>query len=241
MISIKVDQSHFITRLRTYASLANKGIGEAVKEEAKATASYLVKLTPPKTAKAGKANIESDIDRVYLQTQWFTEVFNFKSDSFGQKVKAFVRQGNDSALESMFSKSAKLSRIHIEGFQEGIIARLRRNGRVSKGIAPWSFPVRNEKQRKDFEDKKKKLAGLAKSGWGACVSSLGGSVSAWLNRTNTGYVRHNSPESITLINKVPYMASLSARMNIIPYALTGRKDAIKKKIDFILAQAARGR
>ena len=241
MIKARFSQTVFQSRIREYASTAKKEIGQAVKEEAKLTAQALMKLTPPKTASAGKARIKSDIERVYLQPKWFTEVFQFKLFVVEENVKKMVREANIEGLTTFFQRSAKLSRLHLEPFNTSIIERFRHGGRVAKRVAPFSFPLQDEGQRKAYEQRKLKTAGMAKSGWAACFQMLGGSAAGWLTRSNTGEAVKNSEESYTLVNKVKYMAELSSKLNIIPFALANRQRSLSTKIAAALRSAARKR
>jgi hypothetical protein len=231
---ITVDQTVFKSKLRRYAVIANKGIKEAVAEEAKFTAKRLMDLTPPKSVGQGKRRIASDIQRVYLSPKWFTEVFAFRNERFGERVKRAVRRTDTSELKEIFSNSSSLSKLHLEAFNEGVIGRLRRNGSVGKGIAPYSFPLQDESKRKAFEEKKKKLSGLAKSGWASCYGKLGGSVPGWLNRSGKGRIIMAGDNSITLVNTVPYMSRIDAVRGITTRAVTGRQKDLQKKIELAL-------
>lgn len=233
MFKISIDDTRAETKLRTFALLSGKKINEAVKEEAKLTAKRLMDLTPPKTASQGKKRVSIDIGKVYLASKWFTEVFNFTAVKFGEKIKELIRRKQESTLTKIFSKSAKLSQIHIEGFKKNIIQRFRKNGRVPKNVKPLSFPLNSEQARKAYEDKKKRLVGYVKSGWANCYKALGGTVSGWLNHSGTGHIVLKD-DSVTLVNTVSYAAELDARKKIVATAISGRKRDLAKKIDRLM-------
>ena len=234
MFKISVDDSKAETKLRSYAALAKKNIKVAVKEEAKLTAKRLMDLTPPKTASQGKKRVSIDIGKVYLQAKFFLEVFNFTFVKFGEKIKELIRRKEESTLTQIFSRSAKLVQIHIEPFKDSIIKRFRgKDGRVPKNVKPLSLPLNSESSRKAYEDKKKKLVGLVKSGWANCFKALGGTVSSWLGHSGTGRAIINE-DSVTLINSVSYAEDIDRKKRIVATAISGRKRDLAKKIDRLL-------
>ena len=230
-------------KLKEFAKVANKELAEAVKEEALLTAQSLVKLTPPGKAAEGKKRVAIDLGRVYLPSKWFLEVFQFRNQKLGEKVKEAVRKKDSAGLEEIFDNSGKLRRIKVETFDPSKHGRLRRNGRVPKSHNPKSFPVAQESAAKRYQTQKQKMVGTAKAGWAACLQALGKGVAGWLNKPGTGAIKNNlnhpTKPSVTLINKVPYFASINARKKVIETALQGRLKALTKKIAVSLRLAAR--
>lgn len=220
----------FENNLRRYAVIAGKSIWSAVKEEALDISKRLTSITPPKSAKQGKKRIESDIKRVYLMNEWFLEKFQFKSTALGEKVKSAVRLADKGSLEEVFNRSAKFSRIHIENFNESIHKRFRRNGRVAKGVAPFSYPLSDQTKVTNFIKEKSKRAGLVKSGWAACVKALGGSVAKWTDKGSaSGSVIQNEKEKyIILTNNIQYASSF---INAYRAVLRGRSKELAKKTE----------
>jgi hypothetical protein len=236
MFKISVDDSKAETKLRSYAALAKKNINVAVREEAKLTAKRLMDLTPPKSKSQGAKRVSIDIGKVYLQGKFFLEVFNFTFVKFGEKVKELIRQKDASTLTKIFSRSAKLVQIHIEPFKDSIIKRFRKDGRVPKNVKPLSLPLNAESARKAYEDKKKKLVGLVKSGWANCFKMLGGNLPSWLSHSGTGRAIIKE-DSVMLVNSVSYADELDRKKKIVANAISGRKRDLAKKIDRLLKQS----
>lgn len=226
---ITVDTTVFKSNLRRYAVISGKSIFDAVKEESKIVAQKLTAITPPKSAKQGKVRVKSDIERVYLKSQWFTETFSFKNEKLGEKVKQAVRKKAAEILNTLFDRSPKLNRIHIESFDESIHARFRKKGRVPKGVAPFSYPLTDQSKVTAYVKQKETRVGSVKSGWAYCVKVLGGSVAKWVDKGNNGTVIKEEKEStVTLINNVPYASEF---MGSYKFVLGNRERDLAKKTD----------
>jgi len=231
-MNITVQRFNFDNKLRRLAQVLNKSVPDVVKDEARLTAERLTKLTPPKGSKQGRDKVKMDINRVYLTPSWFLETFSFRNRKLDDKVKSAVRSVNETSLQRIFEKSRKLSRLHIEPFTESLINRLRRNGAVAKGIAPFSFPLKDAARVKEYQKKKLKLVGLVKSGWATCAKLLGGSVANWLNRAGTSSVRIlNAGFMVHITNKIGYFRDLDVKNNIISTALAGRKKDMATRLN----------
>jgi len=241
-MGVSCDIKEVKTSLRRYAVIANKSINTAVKEEAKMIAERLTRATPPKTLKKGKDIVERDISKVYLLSKWFTEIFSFKSSKLAELVKKAVRAANTAELNHIFEHSTKLKRIHIEAFTPSTLQRFRKNGRVPKKVAPFSYPLQQQSTVKDFIKAKQKYVGLMKSAWARCLLLLGGNVPAWLNKNSNGRVIINDAEnSVTLINNVRYAGSLDAKGGYSSFVLGNRENALKTKIDMELTNIRLGK
>lgn len=243
MFSIKVKNTVPL-QLRKFAVLANKTIGAAILEEARFLAQRLLKLTPPKNAKEGKNRVENDIGKVYLSSSWFLEKFSFKNQTFGDRVKDIIRRKDQTALQDAFEKSPKLSRLHIEPFKDSIIKKFRTKGRVSDNVTPSSFPVSDEKGRKDYQKKKQSNVGLVKSGWANCLKALGGAVSGWLRKDGTGHIIDRTSDKtnprVSLVNSVRYAAQLDRDKGISQAAMAGRARDLERKTQGMLDRIKKG-
>jgi hypothetical protein len=230
-MTIEVDTTEFKQNVRKYAVAVGKDIDDAVKEEAKLTCQRIMQFTPPKNQAQGRRRVKSDIERVYLTPSWFEDTYQFSSERLGERVKSLVRGKQDVALDAIFENSPKLRRIHIESFSAATHKKFRRNGRVGKGVAPFSFPLQQQSQVKSYSDKKQKNVGLVKSGWGACLVRLGGSVAGWLSkRSSNGSVEYQ-PDGIVMTNKVGIASQVDGRGQFARKALIGRQRDLQKKID----------
>lgn len=241
MITIRIEQAVFTSKIQQYQKLTGKKIGDVVREQAKLVAQELTKLTYPASASVGKRRVDIDVNRVYLKNSWFEEKFQFKNKKLGERVIDAVRSKNTSAVETIFSKSAKLRLIRVEPFDKGTHARLRRNGRILVPN-PRSMPLQQQGQVKAFLNEKKKQVGTAKSGWAQCAALLGKSAPGWLNKSGTGAIKDNSHSenpSITLTNKVSYFSRLNEKANIVSRALAGRAKIMIKSAERQLELAAK--
>lgn len=228
---IQVDTTEFAQNVRKYAVAVGKDINDAVKEEARLICQRIMQFTPPKNLSQGRRRVQSDIERVYLQPGWFEDTYNFQDERLAGRVKKLVRVKDEVVLEKIFDNSPKLSRIHIEPFNPAIHRKFRRNGRVGKGVAPFSFPLQQQGEVKSYTTKKQKNVGLVKSGWAACLIKLGGSVAGWLSkRPNNGSVQYLE-DGILLTNRVGIAAAVDGKGQFARKAIQGRQRDLKKKID----------
>lgn len=237
-----VDITKFRNDIRKYAKVAGKSLDDALEEEAKLTAKRLMELTPPKNAKQGKNAVRTDINKLFLRSRWFLDVFNFRNTKLDEQVKKNVRAKNEDGLREIFSRSEKLSQIRIQEFDSGRHKRFRnkRTGRVNVKT-PNSFPLGDEGDLEKYTKAKEQKAGRAKGGWSTCLGKLGGKVPAWLRRFSDGSVTKRlgtSNPSIEITNLVDYARNLDARMNIVSRALSGRQKDLAKKIQVLLDKAA---
>lgn len=243
MFKVNLESARLNEKLREYAKLANKAAADAVKEEATFVAERLVKLTPPKKASEGKKRVAIDIGKVYLASKWFLEIFNFRNKQLDDRVKEGVRKKDSGELNEIFKKSGKLKRIVLEPFGSSRHKRLRKHGRIAKNWHPGSYPLNQQPAVKKYERQKAKLVGMAKAGWAAGLQALGKSVAGWINRQGVGAIKNDLKNqkrpSVTLINKVPYMADLDGRKKIIVTVLKGRQKALEKKMQVAVRLAAR--
>ncbi len=228
-MQITVNTTVFKSKLRKYAVASKQTIQESLKEEARLIAQKLASITPPKTKAQGKRRVTGDIDRVYLSPKWFKEVFVFRHQNFGDRVKENIENLEIDKLRRMFYPSPRLSKIHIEPFDTGIIKRFRHNGRVGRGVAPYSFPLLDEGEKKSYIDRKNKMVGYAKSGWGYCVNALGGSVADWMNKGANGKVMI-MPDMVVIINQTKTIYELDAKGRFSQYVIRGRDKDLAKKI-----------
>lgn len=230
-MKVDVDISTFRTNIRAYALLVGKNIKDAIKEEARLICQRVMQFTPPRNLAQGRRRVKSDIERVYLMPSWFEETFAFQYDKLGNRVKELVRTKQEETLDKIFERSDKLRRIHMESFSPDTHRKARRAGRVGKGFAPFSFPLREQERVKAYSSKKQKNVGLVKSGWAACLIKLGGSAPGWLaKRSGNGQVRYLS-DGIEMINTIKIAKQVDAKGGFIRKALAGRQRDLARKID----------
>lgn len=233
-MTLKVDTTVFKQNVRKYAVAVGKDLDEAVKEEAKLICQRIIKFTPPKTQAQGRKRVKSDIERVYLTPNWFENEYQFSDDKVGDRVKKLVREKNESTLEKIFDNSPKLDRLHIESFDPAIHRKFRKGGRVGKGVAPFSFPMREQAKVKTYSEKKQRNVGLVKTGWAACLIALGGSVAGWLaRRPNNGKVEYQK-DGILMTNLVDIASAVEAKGQFVRKAIMGRQRDLRKKIELAI-------
>jgi hypothetical protein len=239
---ISVEDLEFRRKLQRFQELTGKSLGDVLREQAKLLAERLMRLTYPKSASQGKKRVAIDIGRVYLQNEWFENIFQFTNQSLQTRITNLVRGRQQADLEAIFRNSPKLVRIHIEPFDPGKHKAARRGGRVNLP-APFSFPLQSQSKVRKYVSQEKKNVGLAKSGWGSCFQQLGGSPPSWLARP-AGFVddRSDSPDNpyITLTNKISYFEAIDSKGNIVSRALAGRGQSMIAAAERALDRAAKG-
>lgn len=242
MPTISVDTTVFKNKLREYAMASRRSVADAIKEEGRLTAQRLMQMTPPKTAKIGKAWVENDVGRIYIAQEWFDNVFNFKNQKFADKLKSLLGAKNDTAIAQVFERCPTMSKVMVDQFSPSTVQRYRKHGRVPKSFKPLLLTSSTNSSRKSFVKQKQKAIGTAKSGWGRCYADLGGSLAGWLNKASTGRAADQSKDRdnpyVLLTNSVPYAASLMSRMNIMTRALQGKQRDMEKKLERIYKEGA---
>jgi hypothetical protein len=200
-----------------------------------------MRLTYPKSASQGKKRVAIDIGKVYLQNEWFENIFKFTNQKLQDRIVKLVYAKNEADLFAIFLHSPKLSRIHIEPFDPNRHTRARVKGRVNYA-APYSFPLASQSKVKQYVSQEKKNVGLAKSGWGSCYEQLGGKPPSWLSRP-VGKVEDKSdtPNTpyIRITNKVSYFESLNDKADIVSRAMAGRAKSMILSAERELARAAK--
>jgi hypothetical protein len=242
MFKVEIATVLFSQKLKEYQRLTKKALADVLREQAALLAQRLVKLTFPASASQGKRRVEIDINRVYMRPAWFEDVFSFRKQKLGDRIKALIRGRDTAALEKVFDNSPKLRLVHIESFDPARHARLRRRGRVLVHN-PFSFPLSDQSKVKALIAEKKRAVGTSKAGWASCAAQLGKSQPSWLNKDGTGSVtdasRETSDPHIVLTNKVPWFADLDSRANIVARALEGRAVNMQKSAENQLRLAAK--
>jgi hypothetical protein len=231
MIIVKTEE--FKNKLRHYAAATGKSIQRCVHEEAKLTAERIMKAYPPKTQAQGRARVKSDIERVYLTNDWFDTKFTFTNTGLGDRVKGYIQQNDTEKLEKVFGDSPNLARIHIEEFDASRHRRLRKDGKIGKGIAPYSYPVSGQKELKEYITRKQKNVGMVKAGWGACVVALGGTVAGWLSKGTGGHIEQVH-DGVVLRNTVPFASDIENKKGFARYAIVGRVKDLAKKVEYAI-------
>lgn len=239
-MKLEVATKNFSNALNTFAQKMQRGLGIVVKDEARLLAERLRALTPPSKQAQGKERVASDIRRTYQQNSWFESQFTFRNQKAKERVSALIQRQDVVALESLFERSPHLRRLKVEDFDASVHER----GRDSRGRVrykePVSFPVASQGEVDDYIKRKQRAVGLVKSGWGRCVTQLGGKSPSWLNRS-VGTVRDNSDDkenpAIILINSAPNAAAVMERTGAVERALSGRARDMVKKADKAIADA----
>jgi len=241
MITGIVRSESFEGALQKYRVMLGKDLTEVIKEQAKLLAKRLAELTPPKSQKQGKNAVSRDVHKVYLRSEWFTDIFQFTRNSkLGDRIQDEVRQQNTPILQDIFQNSSRLNQIRIESFEPSKHARARNaRGQVSYHH-PFSFPLGNQGSIEDFSKSKEANVGFAKSGWGSCLKQLGGNPPGWqskpLGEIEDGTAGRDE-KFIRMTNLVSYFSSLNDRMNIVPRAMEGRERDMIKAAEVALDKA----
>jgi hypothetical protein len=233
-MSTQVDITVFKLNVRKYAVAAGKRVSDAIKEEAKLICQRVMQFTPPKTQAQGRKRVKSDLERVFLAPAWFETTFQFQTELLGDRVKKLVREKNETSIQAIFKNNPKLDRVKIEQFDVTKHKKFRRNGRVGKGVAPFSFPLQDQGKVKTYTTKKQSNVGIVKSGWAACLLQLGGSVAGWLSKRSSNGRAVVKEHEVILINQVGFAASVDGKGQFAKKAIAGRERDLLKKIDFAI-------
>ena len=114
MIAVSVETAAFNDALHRYQAYTGQELGAVVKEQARLLAKRLSDLTPPQSKAQGTKRVDIDVGRVYLRNQWFENIFSFKNQKLGDRIKDEIRKGDDEALRQIFLRSQKLNKLHLE-------------------------------------------------------------------------------------------------------------------------------
>jgi len=225
VFNINIETVVFTDKINEYQRLTQKAMADVLKEQARLLAERLAKLTYPASYAQGRKRVSIDIGRVYLSNRWFEEIFQFKNQKLGERVKDAVYGKDQTTLEAIFQNSTRLNRIRIEPFDRARHKSLRRAGRVLVPN-PFSFPLSQQSDVNALVKEKQGNVGLAKRGWANCAAQLGKTVPKWLSKSGAGQITDRSADSedayIILSNQVPFFSALDARSNIVSRALEGR-------------------
>lgn len=246
-IQVAIDYADFSNSLNYFQRQTQKGMGEVIKQQAILLAKRIVDFTYPVKSKGssalntGKNAVERDIKRVYLRNDWWEDKFNFKNQKIDERIKKLVKSKKGYDLDAIFKNSNRLSKIHIETFDESKHKFARREGKVNYHH-PYSYPLYEQTKINKYVADKKKEVGTAKSGFGHCIALLGGNPAAWINKP-LGKVEDQSGLTenpyIIMTNQVSFFGAMDSKYNIISRALQTRSRDMVKNADTIVRKAAR--
>jgi hypothetical protein len=115
-VFISVEDLEFRRKLQRFQELTGKSLGDVLREQAKLLAERLMRLTYPKSASQGKKRVAIDIGRVYLQNEWFENIFQFTNQSLQTRITNLVRGRQQADLEAIFRNSPRACHALFRGF-----------------------------------------------------------------------------------------------------------------------------
>jgi hypothetical protein len=213
-VTMDVFEAPMIERMKRFALVTNKSVGEAIRDRAPALARYLATATMPiaglvkgsdggrnpkgytKAAETlGKRAVTRDIGRVYVSPKTITRSIAESNGEHGVAMAkgftGFLKKGDLQSAKAILDRSGiaakQLTIVQWDGGTAHRSARKQR-GRVSENRKPSI--TTDAKALKQYSDMRRKNVGFAKGGWINAVKSMGGQMP---KETPVWVSRHNSP------------------------------------------------
>ena len=216
-MKFEVITKNFEDALVRYKVACQKDWQFVVKQQSRIVGEKLIKFTPPKTASIGKRNVARDIGKVFADLSGTT----WEDKSLNKMWRAGNFEGVKKALESHPNKSEMP---------------------IFKYKRIFKSPVRNI--HKAAIKKVQLQVGVAKSGWLAALTKLGGKAQSFVTRHGTkygGFVDGNRGDNpfFTLINRVTTFPQGGTPMRILKRAFMVQAKAMENNIKRILSKRGR--
>lgn len=175
-IDFKVITKDFENALVRYKIACGKSFQFVIKQQARLVAEKVLKFTPPAKQSVGNANIASDIGKVFADlgnTKWNDKSLNkmWRAGNFEGVKKALSNSANKDDMPIF--KYDKILKQPVKNIHKSAIGS---RGRVPKN---WQtrFAVGGKGELKKYIRQVQKNVGIARSGWLASLSKLGGQSS----------------------------------------------------------------
>lgn len=205
-VDFQVITKNFEDALVRYKVACQKDWQFVVRQQSRIVGEKLLKFTPPKTAAIGKRDVARDIGKV------FADLSNIKWEdkSLNKMWRAGNFEGVKKTIENYPNKSEipifKYKRIFAKPVINIHKAAIGKNGRVPKN---WrtQYAVAGKGELKKYIRHVQLQVGVAKSGWFAALTKLGGEAPNFVSRHGAKYgsfIDGNRGDNpfFTLINRV---------------------------------------
>ena len=242
-MKFEVITKNFEAALVRYKVACQKDWQFVVKQQSRIVCEKLIKFTPPKTAAIGKRNVARDIGKVFADlsnTKW-------EDKSLNKMWRAGNFEGVKKALESHPNKSEmpifKYKRIFKSPVRNIHKAAINKSGRVPKN---WrtQYAVAGKGELKKYIRKVQLQVGVAKSGWLAALTKLGGKAPNFVSRHGTkygGFIDGNRGDNpfFALINRVSTFPQGGTPIKILKRAFVAQTKAMENNIKRIMDKSGR--
>lgn len=242
-VDFQIITKNFEDALVRYKVACQKDWQFVVCQQSRIVGEKLVKFTPPKTAAIGKRNVARDIGKVFADlsnTKWHDK-------SLDKMWRAGNFEGVKKALDSHPNKSKmpifKYKRIFASPVRNIHKAAISRSGRVPKN---WrtQYAVAGKGELKKYVKKVQLQVGVAKSGWLAALTKLGGKPPNFVSRNGTkygGFIDGNKGDNpfFTLINKVSTFPQGGTPARILRRAFIAQTKAMESNIKRLMDKSGR--
>ena len=242
-VKFEVITKNFEDALVRYKVVCQRDWQFVVKQQSRIVGEKLIKFTPPKTASIGKRNVARDIGKVFADLSGTT----WEDKSLNKMWRAGNFEGVKKALESHPNKSEmpifRYKRIFKSTVRNIHKSAIGKNGRVPKN---WrtSYAVAGKGELKKYIRKVQLQVGVAKSGWLAALTKLGGKAPNFVNRHGVkygGFIDGNKGDNpfFTLVNRVTTFPQEGTPMRILKRAFRVQTKAMENNIKRILSKRGR--
>ena len=242
-MDFQIIAKNFEDALVRYKVACQKDWQFVVRQQSRIVGEKLVKFTPPKTAAIGKRNVARDIGKVFADlsnTKW-------NDKSLDKMWKAGNFEGVKKALENHPNKSEmpifKYRRIFTKPVRNIHRAAIGKSGRVPKN---WhtSYAVAGKGELKKYIRRVQQQVGIAKSGWLAALTKLGGKAPSFVSRHGVkygGFIDGNKGDNpfFTLINRVSTFPQGGTPMRILKRAFAAQMKAMENNIKRLMDKSGR--
>lgn len=242
-VKFEIITKNFEDALVRYKVACQKDWQFVVRQQSRIVGEKLVKFTPPKTAAIGKRNVARDIGKVFADlcgTTWEDKSLNkmWRAGNFEGVKKALENHPNKSEIPIF-----KYKRIFVKPVRNIHKAAIGKNGRVPKN---WrtQYAVAGKGELKKYIRKVQLQVGVAKSGWLAALTKLGGKSPNFVSRHGTkygGFIDGNKGDNpfFALINKVSTFPQGGTPMRILKRAFAAQTKAMENNIKRLMDKSGR--
>jgi hypothetical protein len=231
-ISIQVNTGRLEDALHLLAKQARVAPGVVIKEETKAIAQQIIRITPPRNLAQGRKAVAGDVNRIV----YAPDAENVKWPPLKQAI-----QKRDVAKAAALFANKREPRFTFTSSQAEIRAqheRMRtRRGRVSKGVKPnlAAFPREAGRYLRDVQSR----VGWAKGSWVRALQSAGGTAPSWISRhsAKSGSVVANYGENPSVL-AIAHRVKIPNYQRMVDAAVATRVRITERKISRLVTGKA---
>lgn len=216
--------TEFGKALSEYITYHRKDVAVAMREQGRLLVKLAMDFTPPRTKGQGQRRVAADIKKA------LNPLVASRFDS--KTMRKLIRQGNSPALEAIFRRSGRYSRVLKvgEALKPFHKAERGKRGRVDKAS---TIATPDNKGVREYIAQRRENVGMGKGGWAKGLTELGGKAPEWVTRhSNQGTAEIKTTSlgvSIAVHNRSPW-ASRGDDERIVANAIRSRAQRIRESI-----------